>query len=450
MKKIYSILFASLIAAGFTSCEMKDELWGKEKDSAEVGVLQLNLSNNAQQNLVRNIAGDNGNKPGTFDPEELNISNYTLEVVDINTNQTVMSGTLAALGGANNSVSLTLDKGKYSVKAYNYDGSAATASARPYFMGSQQVEILPGNTTNTPITCSLQNIEVSVSLAESFKTSFKDDYEIMVDNGEGAIQRFDKNNINTRYFLATPAGKNSLTVSVKATTVANGSFPERDIQRTYTVTKPENAEGNSMLAAGDAFIINLKEDGSSASYIDFGISVDFSFAEQEEIIGIPTENITFKDNGGTVDPPVGEDPITFTGLPVEYSDPAENNPEGVVVTIDAAEGIENLFVNITTDNKGFGDTIAGFGLGEEFDIANPGDLEPILTGSLDSGDGIGLLKPGEVIKGQTHYVFDVTSFMSLLPLYGKNHCIFSIRVVDAKGNTLSGDLKVTITKDFGE
>lgn len=452
MKKIYSILFASVIAANFTSCEMKDELWGKDDNPAEQGQLQLSLSSNVRQNIVRNTAADNGSKPGSFDEAELNVSNYTLEVTDLNTNIVAMSGTLTELGGNNNSVSLTLNKGKYTVKAYNYDGSNATSSARPYFMGSYDVEILPGNTTNAPVTCSLQNIEVSISLAESFKTSFKDDYEVTVDNGAGAIQLFNKDNINTKYYMAVPANNSStMTVSVKATTVAQGVIPERDIVRTYTIQKPENAEGNSELAAGDAFIINLKEDGSSTSYIDFGMTVNFSFAEQDEIIGIPTENITFTDKGDEPEQPQpGEDAITFTGLPAEYTDPAENNPEGVVVTIEAKEGIENLFVNITTDNEGFGSTIAGLGLGGEFDLANPGDLEPILTGSLDSGDGIGLLKPGEVIKGQTSYIFDVTEFMALLPLYGKNHCTFSIRVVDAKGNTQAGDLKVTISKNFGE
>ena len=113
--------------------------------------------------------------------------------------------------------------------------------------------------------------------------------------------------------------------------------------------------------------------------------------------------------------------------------------------MDVPKGIKNLFVNIVSDNVGFMGTLTGFGLDKEFDLANPGDLEYILTHSLESGEGIGLLEPGEVVAGKTSYRFDVTEFMGLLGLYGNSVNTFSIRVVDAAGNEKSGDLKVTIS-----
>ena len=91
-------------------------------------------------------------------------------------------------------------------------------------------------------------------------------------------------------------------------------------------------------------------------------------------------------------------------------------------------------------------TLQGFGLNQKFDIANPGDLEQILTGSLEEQEGIGLLKPGQQIKGEKTFVFDVTEFMTLLPIYGASINTFSMEVIDAQGNNKSGDLKITITE----
>ena len=425
--------------AGFSSCELKEELWGKGS-SATSGQLQVALSNNSPVNEVtRAESTDNGLKPGVFDKAEVDVNSYILDIVDQASGQVTKHGKVADMGVNNGNVKLTLEEGTYVAKAYNYDGADVSVSTRPYFLGTREFQILPGKTTNAPIVCKLQNIEVMISLAQSFTDSFKDDYSITVDNGAGAIQVFTKDNISTKYYYAVPENKDAIKVSVKATTKATETAAEQNIVRSYTVTKPADAEGNTNLAAGDAFIINLKEDGSMLSYVDFSLSVDFSFADQEEIISIPTENIVFNEKGGGDEPtPPAGDAITFTGLPAEYENPGD---KGQSVVVD----IKNLFVTITSNNEGFVGTLAGFGLDKEFDLANPGDLEYILTHSLDSGEGIGLLKEGEVIAGKTAYTFDVTEFMGLLGLYGNSVNTFSIRVVDADGNEKAGDLKVTIS-----
>lgn len=431
--------------AGFSSCELKEELWGKGS-SATSGQLQVALSNNSPVNEVtRAESTDNGLKPGVFDKAEVDVNNYILDIVDQASGQVTKHGKVTDMGANNGNVTLTLEEGTYVAKAYNYDGADVSVSTRPYFMGTREFQILPGKTTNAPIVCKLQNIEVMISLAQSFTDSFKDDYSITVDNGAGAIQVFTKDNISTKYYYAVPENKNAIKVSVKATTKATEAAAEQNIVRSYTVTKPADAEGNTNLAAGDAFIINLKEDGSMLSYVDFSLSVDFSFADQEEIISIPTENIVFNDKGGGDEPtPPAGDAITFTGLPAEYENPGDKG-QSVVVDMKVDKGIKNLFVTISSDNDSFFGTLEGLGLDKEFDLANPGDLEYVLTHSLESGEGIGLLKEGEVVAGKTAYTFDVTTFMGLLGLYGNSVNTFSIRVVDAEGNEKAGDLKVTIS-----
>lgn len=441
MKKFIYTLCTFTLAASFTSCEMKDELWGDRAQSEKIGRLEVNVTNKATVSTeTRAAADDNGLKPGVFPAEEVDVNNYTLKVFDQENGETEVTSGLISDLGSNGKVTLALEEGNYTVKAYNYDGSNVNVSTRPYFLGTSTLSILPGKTTSTAVNCKLQNIEVAISLDQSFKSSFQSDYEITVDNGAGAIQTFTADNIGTKYYFMVPENKNSITVSVKANTIEGDQF----IQRTYTVTKPEDAEGNNTLAGGDAFIINLTEDGSTSSYIDFGMTVDFSFAEQEEVIEIPAENITFDENGGGGEEGGGETPeptdaITFIGLPAEYTNPATNGDE-VKVTINAENGIKNIFVNIASENEGFKGMLAQLYLDKEFDLVNPSDdvKQSLIT--------LQLIQEGVSIEGETTYIFDVTAFMEPLQGVSSGLNTFSIRVVDLNGNDASGDLNVTVEK----
>ncbi len=441
MKKFIYTLCTFTLAASFTSCEMKDELWGDRAQSEKMGQLEVNVTNKATISTeTRAAADDNGLKPGVFPAEEVDVNNYTLKVFDQENEETEVTSGLISDLGSNGKVTLALKEGNYTVKAYNYDGSNVNVSTRPYFLGTSTLSILPGKTTSTAVSCKLQNIEVAISLDQSFKSSFQSDYEITVDNGAGAIQTFTADNIGTKYYFMVPENKNSITVSVKANTIEDDQF----IQRTYTVTKPEDAEGNNTLAGGDAFIINLTEDGSTSSYIDFGMTVDFSFAEQEEVIEIPAENITFDENSGGGEEGGGETPeptdaITFIGLPEEYTNPATNEKE-VKVTMNATNGIKNIFVNISSENAGFNEMLSGLNFDKEFDLVNP---SAEVKGNLI---GLGLIQEGVSIEGKTTYIFDVTGFMGPLEMASSGLNTFSIRVVDLKDNEASGDLRITVVK----
>lgn len=441
MKKFIYTLCTFTLAASFTSCEMKDELWGDRAQSEKIGRLEVNVTNKATISTeTRATADDNGLKPGVFPAEEVDVNNYTLKVFDQENEETEVTSGLISDLGSNGKVTLALKEGNYTVKAYNYDGSNVNVSTRPYFLGTSTLSILPGKTTSTAVSCKLQNIEVAISLDQSFKSSFQSDYEITVDNGAGAIQTFTADNIGTKYYFMVPEDKNNITVSVKANTVEDDQF----IQRTYTVTKPDDAEGDNTLAGGDAFIINLTEDGSTSSYIDFGMTVDFSFAEQEEVIEIPAENITFDENSGGGEEGGGETPeptdaITFIGLPAEYTNPATNGDE-VKVTMNATNGIKNIFVNISSENAGFNEMLSGLNFDKEFDLVNP---SAEVKGNLIE---LGLIQEGVSIEGKTTYIFDVTGFMGPLEMASSGLNTFSIRVVDLKDNEASGDLRITVVK----
>lgn len=449
MKKIYLMASALTALTALTGCDNNADLYGDDQVGGNNGQISLTLKNDAkvresEATRADNEATDNGERPGVFDPAEVNVQNYELTATDNSTGKALFSGKIADLGGNNGQITRTMPEGTYTLAAQNYDGSGVTVSERPWFRGEAVGTILPGKTTQMEVKCKLQNIQMKVSLGEDFKNDFLDDYTITVDNGDGAVNVFTKDNVSKVFYYQVPANKQSITVSVKATVKITNTV----IMRTYTVTKPADAEGDRTLKAGDAFILNITSDDSMLSHTDFGMTVDFSFAEQDFTFEIDESEITYEDNGGGEDPGPGPDEpgdkeIVITGLPKDYTNP-HTTGENVIVDFTVPAGIQNLFVTISSDNAGFSGTIAGLGLAETFDLANLGDKEDLVTKPMDTGEGIGLMPPGTQVKGQTSFHFDVTSFMEPLALFGNGTSTFLIKVVDANGNSKEGALKVIL------
>ena len=138
---------------------------------------------------------------------------------------------------------------------------------------------------------------------------------------------FEKEQLGKTFFFKVPEKKNSVQLTVKATTTAN-----TQIAQNYTVTKPADAEGNSNLVSGDEFTVNIDAGNEPSvdptTQIELNISVDLTMNETGLTIEIPTENIVFNGDGGsTPDPDVpdpddpGKDQITVTGLGETYNLP---------------------------------------------------------------------------------------------------------------------------------
>lgn len=447
MKKIYLMATALTALTALTGCDNNADLYGDDQVGGNNGQISLTLKNDAkvresEATRADNEANDNGEKPGVFDPAEVNVQNYELTATDNSTGKALFSGKIAGLGGNNGVLTRTMPEGTYILAAQNYDGSGVTVSERPWFRGEAVGTILPGKTTQMTVSCKLQNIQMKVALSNDFKNDFLDDYTITVDNGDGAVNVFTKDNVSKVFYYQVPANKQSITVSVKATVKSDNTV----IMRTYTVTKPADAEGDRTLKAGDAFILNITSDDSMLSHIDFGMTVDFSFAEQEFTFEIDESEITYEDNGGGDEPgpdEPGDNPgnIESIGLPAEYT-----NPTTVTVDFTVPNGFQNLFVTIRTNNAGFANIIQGMEMDETFDICNPTadrqDGTPRdLTGNLEFCN---LLPEDGDLKGDTGFRFDVSSFMELLPGFGDGDHWFDIKVVDGEGNVKQGTLTIHI------
>ena len=452
MKKYKSLIWLLGLMIGFSSCEMRDELWGKGEAGENAGTLELDLAsiyNGVTMSRADEVV-DGGTTTGNFDAEDVNVDNYTLIVTNAETQEEVARGKVSELKNESGKVVLPLSEGDYSVTAYNYEGENVTVSERPYFKGEQTFSVKKGIATSVDLPCKLACVEVSVGLTASFEESFKDDYSVIVDNGDGATQIFDKNSLGKKYYFQVPEHQNSLNASIKATSV-EGNF----IELKATIQKPSDAEGSeSYLAGGDSFNIQLTEEGSTDSYISIGITVDLTFTEVGETIEIPVGNIFYEGpdtpgEGGECDYEPTTGTLSVTGIPETYNlSLAELMESGEMPTIKvdmaSENGIKSLVVSIESDNDVFPVLLAGMDLDKPFDLCNledrPNAKKELIGLPLITEETYNQLHSGTM----TQYTFDVTSLVALLPgqgLMGTHK--FTLTISDGN-ETKEGTLTVNV------
>lgn len=433
---------------GFSSCEMRDELLGKGEAGKNAGTLELGLSSvyNGVTVSRASTTVDGGTTTGNFDEEDINVDNYTLVVTNTETQEEVAKGKVSELKNESGKVVLPLSEGDYSVTAYNYEGENVTVSERPYFKGEQTFSVKKGVATSVDLPCKLACVEVSLSLTSSFEEAFKDDYAVIIDNGDGASQTFDKTSIGKKYYFQTPEHQSTLNASIKATS-EEGNF----VELKATIQKPADAEGGvSDLEGGDSFNIQLTEEGSTDSYISIGITVDLTFTEVGETIEIPVGNIIYEgpetpgEGGDDNEPTTGT--LSVTGVPETYNLTTTGTVPTIKVDMASENGIKSLVVSIESDNEMFPSLLSGMDLLEPFDLCNleerPEAKKNLLMLNLISEDVYAQLHAGTV----TSYTFEVTSLVALLPQTGLTGSHkFTLTISDGN-ETKEGALTVNVTE----
>lgn len=448
MKKYKSLIWLLGLMIGFSSCEMRDELLGKGEVGENAGTLELDLASiyNGVTMSRANEAVDNGTTTGNFDEEDINVDNYTLVVTNTETQEEVAKGKVSELKNESGKVVLPLNEGDYSVAAYNYEGENVTVSERPYFKGEQTFSVKKGVATSVDLPCKLACVEVSLSLTSSFEEAFKDDYAVIIDNGDGANQVFDKTSIGKKYYFQTPEHQSALNASIKATSEA-GNF----VELKATIQKPADAEGGeSDLEGGDSFNIQLTEEGSTDSYISIGITVDLTFTEVGETIEIPVGNIIYEgpdtpgEGGDDNEPTTGT--LSVTGVPETYNLTTTGTVPTIKVDMASENGIKSLVVSIESDNQDFPGLLSSLDLLKPFDLCNleerPTAKSNLLMLGLISEDVYAQLHAGTV----TSYTFEVTSLVELLPKSGLTGSHkFTLTISDGN-ETKEGTLTVNVTE----
>lgn len=444
MKRYKSLIGFLALVIGLSSCEMRDEILGKGEMGENDGMLELDLSSvyNGVEISRADAVVDNGTTTGNFADEDVNTDNYTLVVTNASTKEEVAKGKVSELKNQEGKVLIPLAEGDYTVEAYNYEGENVTVSERPFFKGEQNFTVNKGISTNVNLACKLACVEIELGVTSAFTEAFKDDYAITVDNGNGASQVFDKNNLGKKYYFQTPVQQNHLTVSVKATSTENNF-----IELKATVQKPADAEGNSELADGDSFMINLTEEGATDSYVSIGLTVDLTFTEVGETVEIPVENITYDgpsvpDAGGEEGTEEPEASITFEGLPATYT--CTNGDSEIAglqdVHIMAPNGIKNLNVTISGE---ISNLLFMVGLPATFDICNlTDDIKSTIINTLEliTEDEYNQLHAGTC----PDFTFRLGKLLVLVPsVVQSGNSVFNLSVSDGV-NTKDGDITVVV------
>ena len=450
MKRYKSLIGLLALVIGLSSCEMRDEILGKGQVGPNDGVLELDLSSvyNGVEISRADATVDNGTTTGNFADKDINTDDYTLVVTNTSTQEEVAKGTVSELKNQDGKILIPLEEGDYTVEAYNYEGENVTVSERPFFKGEQTFSVKKGVSTAVSLSCKLACVELGMGVTSSFTEAFKDDYAITVDNGNGATQVFDKDNLGKKYYFKTPAQQNHLTVSVKASSV-EGNF----IELNATVQKPADAEGElANLENGDSFLINLTEEGATDSYLSIGLTVDLTFTEKGETIEIPVENIIYTgpevpDAGGEEGTEEPEASITFEGLPADYTCTYEDSEIAGLqdVHITAPNGIKNLNVTISGEIAGL---LGMVKLPETFDICNMDDeLKSKIVGlELVKEEEYSQLHAGTC----TDFTFKLGGLLVLIPqVVESGSSVFNLSVSDGV-NTKDGDITVVVNPKQGE
>lgn len=429
MKFLKYSLFGAGLLLGLASCEMKEELWGEEQNNGATGLLALALNVDDSTNKV-NTKADSGD-------EEIN--QFPVIIYD-------SKGEVVKSYESYSDVEelIELQVGNYSVEAHS-PGEFLSQMDEPYFGGTEPLEIKEGIKNNAEVVCKMQNLPVKINYDATFLAAFTE-WTITVSDGASNILTF-TNEDPTGSTIYWKLGENvtQITVQIVATTT---SGEQVSIKNYYT---KENADedytgDNSFFEGGDMLDIYFTEEKSDAKPgVQIGITVDITFADDNETTEIPVDDVTDGGNDDPNDKP-GDDPkpnpgeggITITDNGTGYltdgvTVTGTDYPDDLAVTMNVPQGIKNVYVKIDSDNGTFKGLVSGMGLvdGDGMDLASEDAAELATLFPLPTDNA-------------TEYTFIMKAELwGLLGSFSGTHD-FILKVIDQDGNDASAKLTITL------
>ena len=170
MKAINKWALVVTLLVGLASCEMKDEIFGKDLMSGDTGVLSLSV--------------ETGKKTkGSTDQ----IDQFPVTITGKDVEYTQKFDTYAELKEAG---SVTLPVGTYTIEACS-PGDFKSEMDEPFYGGEQEVKIQKDVTSEASVVCTMQNVKISISLTEEFLATYQD-WTINVTDNNGHIKTYTK------------------------------------------------------------------------------------------------------------------------------------------------------------------------------------------------------------------------------------------------------------------
>lgn len=433
MKTMNKWMWAVTLLFGLASCEMKDEILGKDLMSGDTGLLSLNVETGKASR-------------GTTDQ----VDQFPVVITGTDVDYTKKFDSYADLQAEEK---VTLPVGTYTIEACS-PGEFLSKMYEPFYGGKlENVKIEKGQTSEILVVCTMQNVKISINLTEEFLATY-DDWEFNVTDKKGHIETYTKSeNGNTPAPVYWKMDEGVETIYINGTAKTNGG---EDVTISGTAKKsnlPEFEEGDdTSFVGGDELKIDftpVKVEGSTPGILEEGIQITITLfnSEKNENVEIPVNPGT--DGGDTEEPGTGEDGGDGEGggetIPITISDngtgyltngvtiEGDNYPTDVKVTMDVPNGIQNVYVKVESSNDYFTNAAGLMGLtnGDGMDLASDeakelSDLFPLPE------------------QGSSEYSFSMTvSLFQMLSNYEGKHD-FTLKVIDSKGNSESAVLTINI------
>lgn len=439
MKTMNKWMWAVTLLFGLASCEMKDEILGKDPMTGDTGTLSLSVETGK---VTR----------GTTDQ----VDQFPVVITGKDVEYTKKFDSYAELKQAGE---VKLPVGTYTIEACS-PGEFKSEMTEPFYGGEQEVKIQKDVTSETSVVCTMQNVKISIKLTDEFLATYQDWTITVTDK---------KQNGHAKTYTKAKDGETPAPVYwkmdegveiiyINGTAKTNGG---EDVTISGTAKKsnlPEFEEGDdTSFVGGDELKIDftpVKVEGSTPGIEKDGIQITITLfnSEKNENVEIPVNPGT--DGGDTEEPGTGEDggdegeaaagpTISFPQSTYTLPDDAEKNAD---VTITAEAGLKSVKVKITAGNEGFSNALdflvtSGIDFSTGVELVDNKPLESV----------IGIIAPGLEVpsEGATDYKFPVGSFFEVLSETGATDStghIFDITVTDQNGKTTSGKLNVILTE----
>lgn len=328
-----------LLVMGLASCEMKNEILGKEDGSSEMGLLNLGVAVDAKNNDVQTKADAN---PGT--PEAIPSVSATGYIVEIS-NSTGVYKTLT-YDPTNASVELPVDS--YTMYAHKPGDPTETD---PYYGGSTSFAVKKGEATDVTVTCKMENTKIQLAYSTEMQTSFTS-WSITVKAGmRSKVLTYS----GTEAFVQPSAFYWMLDEGVKEITVSfvGKNKDNKDIRESRVITKPASAESSDWLG-GDALAITMKpgaydpENPNGLQGIE--ISAEVTWNGVEDSVDVPVVDDGGDEPGTPGTPDEGAPTITGDCIGKEIAYVAGDEAPNIAVAMNVPGKIQDVKVQIGSSN----------------------------------------------------------------------------------------------------
>ncbi len=405
-------ILGALTSVMLTGCEMKEELFGTEGEtSSKVGALQVDIK--VKEPLSQTRA----------DVSDINTSEYPVTVTGTSSEVQNIYKEYAAASEIPTTV--TLPVGDYEVAAHT-PGDLADVMGNAYYAGTKAMTITKGITTETTVTCKMQNNRITVVYGDSFLKGFES-WTITINDGFERVLSYNQEDLNPadKFWYLAKNNVDKISVNIMGRTKEGNSINE-----TRTFRKTDAAEQyddvSEFFEGGDAIKLTMGAVASSNGNItNIVINAHITFENFSESIEIPVEDpITIKEPGNNM----------YVGNGVTIT--SDSYPTDVALDIVSIEGIQNVFVKASSSDATFTEMFAAMGMtsGDGLD----------LTSEAANNESVKAFFPTLPVAGEIGYQLVLNeALMQTLQAYAGMHK-FTVKVVDALGNQLSETLNIKV------